>query len=124
LRMRSVADLLQYHLMQSDQRHGAASGREWPSLSPPASSECRHRGLPQRAKLSRSQKARWKERKRQQRRKALNVPPDNVIGVVKIGPSVAGSGGSGRSHHNELFLVAIHAPCVISVAWDRIGASS
>jgi hypothetical protein len=50
-----------------------------------------------RAKLSRSQKARWKERKRQQRRKrALNVPPDNAIGVVKIGASVAGSGGSGR----------------------------
>ena len=27
---------------------------------------------------------------------ALNVPPDNVIGVVKVGPSVIGSGGSGR----------------------------
>jgi hypothetical protein len=46
-----------------------------------------------RAKLSRSQKARWKERKRQQRRKGVKLPPDSVIGVVKIGlPSLAGSG--------------------------------
>jgi len=42
-----------------------------------------------RAKLSRSQKARWKERKRQQRRKRAKRSPDSAIGVVKIGASVA-----------------------------------
>src|SRR5215831_11141825 len=49
-----------------------------------------------RAKLSRSQKARWKNENDSSVGSALNVPPDSVIGVVKIGASVAGSGGSGR----------------------------
>jgi hypothetical protein len=47
-----------------------------------------------RAKLSRSQKARWKERNSSVG-SVLNVP-DSVIGVVKIGHSGAGRAGSGR----------------------------
>jgi hypothetical protein len=37
-----------------------------------------------RAKLSRSQKARWKERKRQQSRKRLSVPPANKTGIWSV----------------------------------------
>jgi hypothetical protein len=37
-----------------------------------------------RAKLSRSQKARWKERKRQLRRKRPKRSSDSAIGVIKI----------------------------------------
>ena len=48
-----------------------------------------HSSGPRRRAQSRSQKARWKERKRQQRRKRAKRSPDSAIGVVKIGASVA-----------------------------------
>src|SRR4051812_47673266 len=62
-----------------------------------------------RAKLSRSQKARWKENGNgSSGASALNVPPDSVIGVAKLALSVAQNGGSGPLDRGGLaFLVLV-----------------